>query len=114
MRTGALSEMAIQDPVSSRDSGSGTAEHGRTIDGIAATAEAVKPASVEQPENPKAVGSGVVRVVAAVDGISRSKKRLVKKGHAPPGAIEEKACDLIRDDFWDRNPHILGESTPKR
>ena len=49
----------------------------------------------------------VVRVVSSGDGKSRAK-RLLKKGHAPPGAIEEDACDLIRDHFWDRNPHILG------
>lgn len=55
----------------------------------------------------------VVRVVSSGDGKGRSK-RLLKKGHAPPGAIEEVACDLIRDDFWDRNPHILGSGAATR
>lgn len=55
----------------------------------------------------------VVRVVSSADGKGRSK-RLLKKGHAPPGAIEEDACDLIRDDFWDRNPHILAGVARRR
>lgn len=37
----------------------------------------------------------------------RSHKRLVKKGHAPSAAVEEEVCDIIRNNFWDRNPHIL-------
>eukprot|EP00903_Cladosiphon_okamuranus_P010775 g10181.t1 len=49
----------------------------------------------------------VVEVVSSGDNKGRTK-RLLKKGHAPPGAIEEDACDLIRDDFWERNPHVLG------
>lgn len=110
--TGGLTKMSIQDADLSRDSGCGAVEHGRTANGIVTPTEAiVEPSSVKHPDNPKAAGSGVVRVVTAGGGTSRSKKRLIKKGHAPPGAIEEHACDLIRDDFWDRNPHILGEST---
>lgn len=57
--------------------------------------------------------SAVVRVVSSGNGKGRSK-RLLKKGHAPPGAIEEDACDLIRDDFWERNPHILSRSAASR
>lgn len=57
--------------------------------------------------------SAVVRVVSCGDGKGRSK-RLLKKGHAPPGVIEEDACDLIRDDFWERNPHILARSAATR
>ncbi|CAM9472401.1 unnamed protein product [Laminaria digitata] len=48
----------------------------------------------------------VVRVATSGAGAVKLK-RLLKKGHAPPGTIEEDACDLIRTDFWDRNPHIL-------
>lgn len=58
-------------------------------------------------------GDAVVKVVSCSDGKGRAK-RLLKKGHAPPGAIEEDACDLIRDDFWDRNPHILAAGTMRR
>lgn len=57
--------------------------------------------------------SAVVKVVPSADGKGRSK-RLLKKGHAPPGAIEEEACDLIRDDFWDRNPQILAGVARRR
>lgn len=55
----------------------------------------------------------IVRVVSCGAGKGRSK-RLLKKGHAPPGAIEEEACDLIRDDFWDRNAHILAGGVSRR
>lgn len=44
----------------------------------------------------------------------KRSKRLLKKGHAPPGAIEEDACDLIRNDFWDRNPQILAGVARRR
>lgn len=57
--------------------------------------------------------SAVVKVVSSGDSKGRTK-RLLKKGHAPPGAIEEDAFDLIRDDFWDRNPHILGRFAATR
>ncbi|CAN0015929.1 unnamed protein product [Ectocarpus sp. 4 AP-2014] len=58
-------------------------------------------------------GDAVVKVVSCSDGKGRAK-RLLKKGHAPPGAIEEDACDLIRNDFWDRNPHILAAGAMRR
>ncbi|CAM9381150.1 unnamed protein product [Scytosiphon promiscuus] len=58
-------------------------------------------------------GEAIVRVVSCADGKGRAK-RLLKKGHAPPGVIEEEACDLIRDDFWDRNPHILAGGVGRR
>ena len=48
----------------------------------------------------------VVRVVTSGVGMVKLK-RLLKKGHAPPGTIEEDACDLIRTEFWGKNPHIL-------
>lgn len=51
-------------------------------------------------------GDGVAKVIDE-SGISGRAKRLVKKGHAPPGFVEEDVCDIIRDDFWDRNSHIL-------
>lgn len=57
--------------------------------------------------------SAAVEVVSSSDGKSKSK-RLLKKGHAPPGAIEEDACDLIRDHFWDRNPQILAGVARRR
>lgn len=57
--------------------------------------------------------TAVVKVVPSADGKGRSK-RLLKKGHAPPGAIEEDACDLIRDDFWGRNPQILAGVARRR
>lgn len=57
-------------------------------------------------EKEKTPADEVVRVVTS--GVGAAKlKRLLKKGHAPPGTIEEDACDLIRTDFWDKNPHIL-------
>lgn len=52
------------------------------------------------------VGLGIVNVVGRRGDIGR-EKRLVKKGHAPPGVVEEVTCDIIRDEFWDRNPHLL-------
>lgn len=57
-------------------------------------------------EKAKPPADEVVRVVTSGAGAVKLK-RLLKKGHAPPGTIEEDACDLIRTDFWDRNPHIL-------
>ncbi len=86
--------------------------------------EAPKGAEVESPapgkergdKAPKICGKGktaVVRVVSSGDGKGRAK-RLLKKGHAPPGTIEEGACDLIRDDFWERNSHILGRGATRR
>lgn len=40
-------------------------------------------------------------------GVARGRKQSLKKGHAPPGAVEEVTSDIIRNDFWDRNPHLL-------
>lgn len=56
-------------------------------------------------ENAKPPQGEVVKVTSGAGAVKL--KRLLKKGHAPPGTIEEDACDLIRTDFWDRNPHIL-------
>lgn len=42
-------------------------------------------------------------VSGGVDG----QRRSAKKGHPPPGALEEAVCDIIRDDFWVSNEHIL-------
>lgn len=39
--------------------------------------------------------------------MARGRKQSLKKGHAPPGAVEEVTSDIIRDEFWDRNPHLL-------
>lgn len=39
--------------------------------------------------------------------VGRGRKQSLKKGHAPPGIVEEVTSDIIRDEFWDRNPHIL-------
>lgn len=53
-------------------------------------------------------GDGVDAVkVVRESGVAGRGKRLLKKGHAPPGVVEENTCDIIRDDFWDQNPHIL-------
>lgn len=53
-----------------------------------------------------ASGGGFVRAVYGGSGASRSRL-VLKKGHAPSGVIEEDACDLIRNDFWEKNSHIL-------
>lgn len=49
---------------------------------------------------------------ASGDGIKASGKlggqvRSSGKGQPCPGAVLEEVCDIIRDDFWSRNPHIL-------
>lgn len=70
------------------------------------------PAADGQSDPQRAKGSGASGLRCgptqrAAEGGDRRQKRLVKKGHAPPGSIEEDVCDIIRSDFWDRNPHIL-------
>ena len=57
-----------------------------------------------------AIDGGVSRAGSKRHGAGRRKKSL-KKGHAPPGAIEEVTCDIIRDGFWDQNRHLLSGST---
>ena len=74
---------------------------GRVLDGESGNSE-----SQNAIEKAKPLADEVVRVVTSGAGAVKLK-RLLKKGHAPPGTIEEDACDLIRTDFWDRNPHIL-------
>ena len=74
---------------------------GRVLDGEPGNGE-----SQNALEKAKPLADEVVRVVTRGAGAVKLK-RLLKKGHAPPGTIEEDACDLIRTDFWDRNPHIL-------
>lgn len=112
---------AIAAAESSGDSGSAIARpesqakqeaagEGTGVGSIAVKERARK--SVEEGKK-KSFGEGVVRVVSTGSGKGKSK-RLLKKGHAPPGAIEEEACDIIRDDFWDRNPQILAAGLARR
>lgn len=51
-------------------------------------------------------GGGMLKA-AGGSGAPGKGRRLLKKGHAPPGVVEEDVCDIIRDNFWIRNPHIL-------
>lgn len=95
---------AAQAGTASPPSGGGEGDKMSGMSGKGRTTEKAKAARA---------GSAVVRVVSSGDGKGRTK-RLLKKGHAPPGAIEEDACDLIRDDFWERNPHILARSATRR
>lgn len=113
--------LATADPSPSRGACSTVDEN--TSTGVEGE-EAPKGAEVESPvpgkersDNASKIGgkgkTAVVRVVSSGDGKGRTK-RLLKKGHAPPGTIEEDACDLIRDDFWERNSHILGGGATRR
>lgn len=103
---------AASSPVEASSSGSvdvklASARGKQVADVGASYASAVDEPSSENSERRDFVPpAGVVRLVSSGHGAGKMKRSL-KRGHAPPGAIEEDACDLIRDDFWDRNPHIL-------
>ena len=78
-----------------------TVAKGGALDGEPRIGESQKATKHSKPP-----AGEVVRVVTSGAGAVKLK-RLLNKGHAPPGTIEEDACDLIRTDFWDINPHIL-------
>lgn len=63
-------------------------------------------ASVSVEKSTPGDGGDVLKAAGGSGAVAKGK-RLLKKGHAPPGVVEEDVCDIIRDDFWNRNPHIL-------
>lgn len=73
------------------------------------TARATTPVRVSDASTPVDVGR---RTTVPGDGIKASGKLGGQigpsgKGQPNPGAVLEEVCDIIRDDFWNRNPHIL-------
>ena len=44
-----------------------------------------------------------------VEAVGITAKKVKKKGKSPQTRIELVHCDIIKDDFWNARPGILGE-----